>query len=293
MSDPLVTIVTPSFNQAPFLERTLESVLGQDYPHVEYAVVDGGSTDGSVEIIRRYADRLAWWTSGPDAGQADALNAAFARASGELLGWVNSDDYLLPGALSRVVSELARRPEALLAYGGVEIVEEDGVLREYLPPVKLPVEEMLRTSTYMVAQQGSLFRRRAWELAGPFDVESHYLFDTQFVLRVALRGPLLPIEEPLGAYRLHEESKTVAEPVAKAWDYVRLYDRLDVPLELRPVLPEGRAHAYLWAARLFYTGGESALARRYYLRALRLAPRLALSRAGLFARALVPATVRP
>ena len=291
MSTP-VTLVTPSYNQAPFLEQAIESVLAQDYPSLEYAVVDGDSTDGSVDIIRRYEHRLAWWTSGRDAGQADALNRAFARAGGELLGWINSDDFLLPGAVSRVVEELQRRPDALLAYGGVRIVEEDGSLREYLPPVRLSVEEMLRTSTFMVAQQGSLFRRRAWELAGPFDVDSHYLFDTQFVLAVALHGPLLAIDEPLAAYRLHEESKTVAEPVTKAWDYVRLYDRLQVPTELRPLVPHGRAYAYLWAARLFYTGGEHGLARRYYLRALRLHPTLALSRAGLFARALVPAHVR-
>ena len=288
MTPPLVTIVTPSYNQAAYLEQALESVASQDYPHIEHVVVDGGSSDGSVDIIRRHEGRLAWWTSGPDDGQASALNAAFARARGDLLGWINSDDYLEPGAVSRVVDELERRPDALLAYGGVHVVDENGDRQEYLPPSRLGIEQMLRTCSFIVAQQGSLFRRRAWEIAGPFDTDSDYLFDTAFVLRLAVSGPLLPVDAPLAAYRFHETSKTVADPARKAHDYLRLYDRLDVPPELQPLMREGRAHANLWAAQLFAAAGERRLARTSYLRALRLAPRLALSRARVLGRSLVP-----
>jgi len=126
MSAPLVTVVTPSYNQAAYLEDAIESVLAQDYPRIEYAVADGGSADGSVEILKRYEDRLAWWTSGPDGGQSAALNTAFARAQGEILGWLNSDDTLLPGAVSRVVAELERDPELALVYGDAEFVDEAG-----------------------------------------------------------------------------------------------------------------------------------------------------------------------
>ena len=107
----LVSIVTPSFNQARFLEATIQSVLSQDYPQIEYMIVDGGSSDGSVEIIRRYQDRLAWWVSEPDRGQTDAINKGFARARGGILAWINSDDTYQPGAVSEAVTFLETHPE--------------------------------------------------------------------------------------------------------------------------------------------------------------------------------------
>ena len=129
-------------------------MLAQDYPALEYAVVDGGSTDGSVEVIRRYEDRLAWWTSGPDGGQAAALNAAFARARGDVLGWLNSDDTLLPGAVTRAVRELESDPELWLVYGDAEFVDEEGHSIFTLRARDFDVAEMRRTCANHVVQPG-------------------------------------------------------------------------------------------------------------------------------------------
>ena len=123
---PLVSIVTPSFNQARFLEAAIESVLGQDYPHLEYMIVDGGSNDGSLEIIRKYERRLAWWVSEKDAGQTDAINKGLARANGRILAWLNSDDSYEPGALRAAVDFLLGHPETGLVYGDANFIDEAG-----------------------------------------------------------------------------------------------------------------------------------------------------------------------
>ena len=188
MTGPLVSIVIPSFNQGQFLEETIASVLEQEGVRLEVLVVDGGSTDGSIDVIHAYADRLAWWVSEPDQGQADALNKAFAHATGDLLGWVCSDDTLLPGALASVVAAFATSPATLLVYGDAVVVDAEGRRGELLPSRPFDLVEMVRTCQNHVVQPGSLFTRRAWELGGPFTVSSHYYFDFEFVLRLALAG---------------------------------------------------------------------------------------------------------
>jgi glycosyltransferase involved in cell wall biosynthesis len=281
-----VTIVTPSFNQAAFLEEAIESVLAQDHPDVEYAVVDGGSTDGSVEIIGRYEDRLAWWTSERDRGQAAALNAAFARASGDALGWLNSDDALLPGAVSRAVEELGG--DTLLVYGRALFVDERGEEIFPLEPRPFDVEAMVRSCANHVVQPGSLFARRAWELAGPFDEDAYYFFDFEFVLRLAQLAPgsVCPIDATLATYRVHAESKSAGAPLAKARDYVRFADEFLAGSGL-PGAAEGRRGAYLAAGEYFYDALELGAARRYLLRGFRPTPRAA----SLLAKSFLPRAI--
>jgi glycosyltransferase involved in cell wall biosynthesis len=120
---PLVSIITPSYQQAAFLEQTMKSVLEQDYPNIEYLVADGGSVDGSVEIIQRYADRLAWWVSEKDHGQGEAINKGFTRAKGKYIAWVNSDDFYMPGAIRSAVAELEAHPDVGMVFGDVKVVE--------------------------------------------------------------------------------------------------------------------------------------------------------------------------
>jgi len=285
-----VTLVTPSYNQAPFLEEAMQSVLEQDYPRLEYVVVDGGSTDGSAEIVGRYADRLAWWTSEPDPGQAAALNKGFARARGEIFGWLSSDDTLLPGALAGVVAELEREPDLDLVYGEALFVDQEG--RELFPlePRPFDVAEMVKTCENHVVQPGSLFRRRAFELAGPFNEEAYWFFDFEFVLRLAQRGgKVAPIAERLATYRVHPESKSGGGSLQKARDYVRFADSFLADSGL-PAAEQGRASAYLAAGDYFYDAREFDEARRYLVRSLVSRPtRRGL---GLLARASVRPLVR-
>jgi glycosyltransferase involved in cell wall biosynthesis len=272
-----VTLVTPSYNQAAFLEETIESVLGQDYPELEYAVVDGGSTDGSVEVIRRYEDRLAWWTSGPDAGQAAALNAAFERARGEFLGWLSSDDTLLPGAVSRVATEFERDPDLWLVYGDAEFVDEEGRSIFTLRARPFDLAEMRRTCSNHVVQPGSLFRREAFR---PFNERAYYFFDFEWVLGLPAER-VHRIEATLATYRVHPDSKSAGAPLAKARDYVRFADEV--------LGPAGRTSAYLAAGEYFYDALELGQARRYLARS---APRRPSRRAlGLLAKSLLPRPV--
>jgi glycosyltransferase involved in cell wall biosynthesis len=274
---PLVSIVTPSFNQAAFVEETIESVLGQDYEPLEYLVMDGGSTDGSVEIIRRHADRLAWWTSEPDRGQSAALNKGFARASGDYVGWLCSDDTLLPSAISRLVAALQEAPDAVLAYGDAVYTNERSERHALARSGPWDAERMLRTAQVPNQQPATLYTRRGWELAGPLDEEAWYYLDFQLTVRLAGIGPGVHVPEPLATYRIHTAGKSIGMPARKAADAIRCAERFmtsdEVPRELRPLAREGRAALYRIAGANYYAALELGRARAAYLRAVALAPR--------------------
>lgn len=293
---PLVTLVTPSYNQADFLEETLKSVAEQDYEAIEHIVVDGGSTDGSVEIIRRHEDRLAWWVSEPDGGQAAALDKGFARATGELLGWINADDTLLPGAVKVVTEALAARPDALLAYGDNLLIDERSRELGVLEARPFDLAEMLRTCQNHVPQPGSLFRRRALEAAGPLAGRGYYYFDFDFVIDVGLAGPVIQLDHLLATYRLHDESKSMGAPVRKAEDHLELIDRVlarpDLTPEMRRVEREARARSLLVAGEYFYEGLDLPRARRALVRATLTDPRVHGRRtAGVLLKSLLPRVV--
>ena len=284
MSRPLVSVVVPSFQQGRFLEEALRSVLEQEYQPLEVLVVDGGSTDESVDVIQRYGDRLAWWVSEPDRGQAHALNKGFERARGEVLGWLASDDALVPGAVPRAVDELQRDSDALLVYGEALFVDVDGREIFALEPRPYDVEAMVSRCANHVVQPGSLFRRRAWELAGPLNEEGHYLFDFEFALAVGRIGKVVRIPDRLALYRVHPDSKSGGGSLLKARDYIRFADRVLAGSGL-PGAEAGRASAYLAAGDYFYDAGRYGEARQTLVRSLRLRP--SRRGAGLLARTLV------
>jgi glycosyltransferase involved in cell wall biosynthesis len=204
---PLVSVVTPSLNQGAYVEETIRSVLEQDYPRVEHIVVDGGSTDGTLDVLRRYP--LVRWISEPDRGQADAVNKGFALARGEIFGWLNSDDFYLPGAIAAAVDVLLETGCGMV-HGGWRQIDEHGSLIGDVPVVPFDLRRQLDHAN-VVAQPGALFTREAFEAVGGLDVSYRYAMDYELFLRIGARFEVRHVDRVLAAYRYHPRSKTVAE----------------------------------------------------------------------------------
>jgi glycosyltransferase involved in cell wall biosynthesis len=184
-SPPLVSIVTPSLQQARFLPRCIESVLGQDYPHVEYFVRDGGSTDGSVEILKSWGERLKW-SSGPDGGQAAAVNAGLQQARGEIVAFLNSDDFLAPGAVSAAVRALNDHPDVDVVYGRATVVNENGgPIRPF--PTR-PFDREIFIEHCFISQPAAFWRKSVHDRFGYFDPKFDHTLDYEFWLRLMCGG---------------------------------------------------------------------------------------------------------
>jgi glycosyltransferase involved in cell wall biosynthesis len=206
-SAKLVSIVVPSFNQGRFLEETLRSVLEQTYPCIEYIVIDGGSKDESVSIIKKYEHRFKYWHSRPDNGHTDALIQGFAQSTGEILAWVNSDDLLAPDAVEKAVAALATRPEAVMVYGNRVCIDERSRLLYYRP--SLPFLARTPFICYTLAQETCFWRREAYFKVGGLRTELRFSFDYELFSRLALLGEVLYARGIWGFFRKHSASKTM------------------------------------------------------------------------------------
>ena len=208
MSDlPRITVVTPSFNQVVYLERTIRSVLDQGYPNLEYIIIDGGSTDGSVEIIRRYADRLAYWVSEPDRGQSEAINKGLRRATGEWVGWQNSDDTYYPGAFHDLAAAAAKHPQAGLIIGDMMLIDEHDSLLRDIRYVK-PSYKALLAEGMVLTNQSAFWRSSVHPKIGLMNEGMHYSFDYEWFLRLTQHAEGVHVDRVWGALRLHGETKT-------------------------------------------------------------------------------------
>jgi glycosyltransferase involved in cell wall biosynthesis len=210
ISSPKISIITPSFNQCLFLERTILSVLSQDYLNIEYIIIDGGSTDGSVDIIRRYEHKLAYWVSEPDKGQVDAINKGFRFATGEWVGWQNSDDFFYPGAIRGMVDAANKYPQAELIMGDMMLVDVFGRPIRDIRYTK-PTYNGLRAEGMLIANQSAFWKRDLHNLLGLLDDSYHCSFDYEWFLRVVKNAECVHIPEIWGALRLHGETKTCTQ----------------------------------------------------------------------------------
>lgn len=203
---PRITVVTPSFNQGEFIEATLRSVLDQDYPNLEYLVLDGGSTDGSAAVIERYAPRLAYWHSRKDNGQADAIASGFDMATGEILCWLNSDDVLLPGALHRVGDFFRCHPQVGVLYGNRIVIDRHGreVGRHIWPWVLTRSHWALGQP---LAQECCFWRRTVYNQAGGVDRSKFFIMDYDLFYRMWRIARFRKTSSFLGCIRVHDATK--------------------------------------------------------------------------------------
>jgi glycosyltransferase involved in cell wall biosynthesis len=215
---PRITVITPSFNQAAFLERTILSIHNQGYPNLEHIVIDGGSTDGSLEILNKYQKRFAYWHSRPDQGQSDAINLGASRATGKYMMWLNSDDLLLPDALLRMVEAFRSNPEADLVYGDqIEVDSADRVIKRLITS-KFDIRDFIYEINIIIHQQSALWTTEMFHKVGGLRL-FRYAMDYDLMFRMYAAGAtFVHFTGFLSAFRVHEEGLTGSGEVARCRD---------------------------------------------------------------------------
>ena len=282
---PLVSIVTPSYNQKKFLEDAMLSVIKQSYPNIEYFIVDGDSRDGSVEIIRdysiRYSDRIRWWISEKDHGQAEAINKGFSQSTGEIIAWLNSDDLYLKDTIEKVVGFFNNHSEIGLLFSDVVSINSDDEIINMMRFRQSGLKDLLAFN--IISQPGVFFRRNLLEKIGFLDERFHCLLDHQLWLRIANKTRIHYINDCLAAARFHQESKNIAQSARFSDEAFQLLEWIRSEQEFEEIYKrmQGRIEsgAYRFSARYLLDAEDYAKALNHYCMSLRFHPPTALKEA--------------
>jgi glycosyltransferase involved in cell wall biosynthesis len=275
MQQPLVSIITPAYNRANLLVETIESVLAQDYPNLEYIVLDDGSTDGTVEVLKRYDGRLHW-ESHPNMGETRTVNKGFELARGEIVGVVNSDDPLLPGAVSKLVTALVEHPEVMVAYPDWLIIDAQGkTIQKFTAYDYTGFCDMVRRH-FCLPGPAAFFRRRVIDEVGGRDPQFKYVGDLEFWYRVGCIGDFLRVPEALATFRVHPGSATVSQRGTRmAEEHIEVMDKLYtfslLPAAAAAIKDEAYSSAY-FVAGCNLGRGDSSQKIEFFHKAIGLAP---------------------
>ena len=280
MTDPLVTIVTPAYNRASYLEGVIRSVLEQDYPNIEYIVLDDGSKDNTREVLEKYTGRIVW-ESHPNMGETRTNNKGWSMAHGDIIATVNSDDPLLPGAVRAAVEFMQAQSEVLVAYPDWNMIDHRSELIGHVIAPEYDYLYMLRRH-YCIVGPGAFIRRKAFELTEMRDPEFKYVADFEYWLRLGVYGRFARIPQTLATLRFHPDSATVRETGENmAREHIRLIEKIyslpDLPPEAQSIRPEAYSSSY-YVAGVTCGDAPSPLKKWYYWRALAYAPASFLTR---------------
>ena len=269
---PKISIVTPSFNQGLYIEETIRSVILQGYPNLEYLIIDGGSSDETLSVIRRYEGWISSWVSEEDRGQADAINKGFDKSTGELLGWLNSDDLFYPGYLFKMAALFEERPEVDFIFGDIDVGPDLRGPKSMLRGELLGLGEMVRSLEVPIPQQCSMWRRRVINTVGGLDPRWRVLLDREFFLRIAQHCRMAYVPGVGGFFRQHDQSKSSAELARWAEElpifYAEFFDRSDLPPRIRRLRPETTATMFLTCAHIARRVGRPFSTVRFLARAV-------------------------
>ncbi len=246
-----MSVVTPAYNRAGYLKETIESVLNQDYPRIEYIVLDDGSTDNTREVLERYTGRLIWETH-PNMGEHRTVNKGWSMAHGEIVVVVNSDDLLLPGAVSAAVAFMQAHPDILVAYPDWEIIGPNSEAIRHIHVPEYDYLYMLERHSCTVGP-GAFIRRKAFELAGMRDTAFRYVADFEYWLRLGMYGKFARIPMTLATFRMHPDSASASQKgTAMADEHIRLMQKVysypDLPPQAHKLRRQAFHSAHLWAA---------------------------------------------
>ncbi len=264
-----VSVITPSYNQGKYIEQTIQSVLNQSYDNIEYLVIDGDSTDNSIDIIKKYEGKIAYWINEPDDGQADAVNKGLKRAIGDLVCWVNSDDILYPDYVASRVRQFKENPNVDMIYGDIEQGPEPS--RKRLRKGKQTnIKNMLKYAECPIPQQSAMWRREVVKKLGYLVPQWHVVLDREYFIRIAAHGLIKYVPGAVAFFRNHEQSKSIqsklkwAEELPKYYEMVFNDNIYHLPSNLLSYKDKCLSKIYLKCAKMSERAGKKSEAEKFY-----------------------------